>query len=223
MNDSQFLIVAYHAGGAYAAEADRLKRSLERLGLPHAICPLPDLGDWKANAHLRPTFLKRMRREFPEKALLSVDADCVFHGDPTAVLFGDGIADCDIAFHSFRRRGPEGPSEILPGTLLLRPTPAIDELLERWEQINAARPALADRHNFSWALRLDLRSRSGQALRIAELPAELCWIFDLSAKAYGRRQPIIEHLQASRQFSGGPGIRPATRLARIAGLEAAQT
>ncbi len=187
------IVVCYFTQGDYEGEANRLLRSLNRLNLQHFFqmvhgeCP-----NWFVGVHARAHFLQGCRKTFPEYTLLSLDADCVVWKDPwTCVPSGEW----DVACHTLRRPGRS--DEMLPGTLMLRPTPGTDRLLNCWVNRNKVFPTSPDRQTFAFAVQ-----QSGAV--VANLPAEMCWIFDISAEAYGplTETAIIEHLQASRRFRG---------------------
>jgi hypothetical protein len=59
--------------------------------------------------------------------------------------------------------------------------------------INLDKPEIFDQKN------LDQAVSETTDLKIAELPPEYCFIFDLSRDYYGNRKPVIEHFQASRE------------------------
>jgi hypothetical protein len=192
------VVVFYYTEGDYEAEAARLEQSLKRLGLFYCGQRVSKMN-WLEAVHLRAEFLQFCRRNYPDQVLLSLDADAVVHSDPWSRI-ADG--DWDIAYHTFQSH--HRPPEPLPGTLVLRPTERTDRLLQRWESQNKATPSWPDRRTFAAAL-----VRVG--LVTAELPPEMCWIFDLSFQAYSYREPVIEHLQASREFRN-----PATACSTLA-------
>ena len=192
------IITAYWAGAAYAAEAARLAASLHRLGVPAEIEELHDMGGWLANTHLRPQFLSGLRTLHRGRALLSLDVDCIVHADPRPHVMG---LPCDVGVHFLRETEP------LAGTLLVMPTEAAGRFLQEWRHVNQFRPDRPDRVNFRSAL------EGTEGLRVARLPAEVCWIFDISAAVYGDGwvTPIVEHLQASREYSPQPSHADARR------------
>ena len=203
---SKAVAAAYYTH-LYEAEAMRLKASLAALSIPHQIHAMPELGSWRANAHLRPMFLGAALRTHRGKYVLSLDADAVVHRDPIEYLLG---LDCDVAC------GRLG-DELLPGTLWLAPNDAVRRFLARWDRLNERQGGLDDRENFRQAL------NSSEGLRALSLPPEYCWIFDLSERRYGPRSkgPVIEQLQASREFRN-PGEDSAPlrrRRARLAMME----
>jgi len=182
----------------YGRDLDRLTASLRRLDLPHLFeRPEAEAAGWIAGVHLRVPLLLSIRRERPDVPLVWIDADAVVWEDPAA-LWPDP-ADADFAAHRFRGR------ELLGGTTWWAATPAATRLLEVWQAENERRPATRDQHNLEAALRC---VQTAGGLRARDLPPELCWIFDLSPRAYpDGGPPVIEHFQASREFRGGRGGR----------------
>ena len=186
------LIVCYHTGGPYEAHADRLRASLLALNLPHEIDCVPAMGDWRANAHIRPGYLLEKRTRYPNRPLLSLDADAVVHSDPLPYL---KTLTGDIAAHYLVRDGRS--PELLPGTLWLRPTPGAGIFLIEWVHQNESRPMRSDRANCRSALDLFVSRSCGPTVN--DLPPEYCFISDISRGLYPDADPVIEHFQASRQ------------------------
>jgi len=192
------VIVGYYTNAFYEHEASRLLKSAIALKLhPCYVTEVQTQNDWKADAHLRPTFLLDMIERFPTQPLLSLDVDAFIHEDPWPHLEHYQFL-YDIAFHTFKKT-----KEKLPGTLLINNTRATRKLLKVWHALNQDRSQHFDRVNFAAAVQIV------DELRIGALPPELCWIFDLFPSVYGTKQPIIEHLQASRSFK-----RKGTKLER---------
>ena len=184
------LVVVFHTGGPYCVEAARLRWSLKRFGLEYEIDELEPVGNWTANNHLRAGYLIGKQAAHPGRHLLSLDADAVLLADPMPYLTQ---LDCDVAVHYLRDIEP------LPGTLWLSPTTETSCFLAGWKGINAIEPRRADRVNCGAAL--DQRAGS---LRVARLPPEYCYIYDLSREAYPEVQPVIQHWQASRWIGEVP-------------------
>jgi len=165
----------------YKDQADRLRNSLNELRLPYCIEEIPNLGSWDKNTHHKPEFI--LKHLISSDAVVWTDADSVIRENP--ILF-DGL-DCDIAFHRFKGK------ELLSGTVYFKNTPATVTLLLKWMEINLQNPQVFDQKN------LDEATKQIEGLKIADLPPEYCFIFDLSRDYYGGRKPVIEHFQASRE------------------------
>ena len=190
----QPLIVAYYTPGPYEAHADELRSTLLYFDLEHEIDELPAAGDWRANAHLRPAYLREKCRRHPGRRLLSLDIDARVRSNPFPAL---EQIECDAGFHTHIRPN-SGGSEPLPGTLLLCPTPRADQLLSTWAGMNEEHPSLNDRDNFAVAIADCLMNEPG--LIVGELGVEFTFIFDTHRRMYPGRKPVIEHMQASRRL-----------------------
>jgi hypothetical protein len=204
------IIVFYYTEGEYEAEAQRLEQSLRINLLPYFGQKIPKANSWECAVHMRAGFLLECLKNFPNQTILSLDADAFVHSNPWVAL---PEGRWDVACHTFVR--PARAPELLPGTLAIRPTLATVGLLNEWQRQNKMFESWPDRYTFAKAV--DCRRRG---LNIVDLVPELCWIFDLSVRAYGHRQPIVEHLQASRSFkrNGNGGVLMRQREARIAQL-----
>ncbi len=181
-------IVSYHTPN-YQTEARRLEASCRRAGLTLHSILLPDAGGWRKNAHLRPGFLLQWLPTLPPGDLLvSLDADCVVHRN-----FTDDVREMnfgfDVAVHFIR---PEKPC---PGTLILRNTSATLAMLTEWSVQNDTFPERNDRENFR-------RAVLHTSVSVTPMPPALCWIVGVSEKFYPAPPggPVIEHLQASREY-----------------------
>ncbi|MEK0368731.1 MAG: putative nucleotide-diphospho-sugar transferase, partial [Nitrosopumilus sp.] len=91
---------------------------------------VPNLGSWYKNTNYKPTFLKRMLKEFQGLDIIYTDVDVKFMKYP--VLFD--ILDCDIAVHEFDRSNwPRGRgTEVLSGTIFLKNNERVFNLVEKW-------------------------------------------------------------------------------------------
>ena len=165
----------------YKEEADRLKNSLDELQLPYCIEDIPNLGSWDKNTHYKPIFI--LKHLVSTDAVVWTDADSVVRENP--ILF-DSL-NCDVAFHRFKGQ------ELLSGTVYFKNTPETIKLLLKWIEINQQCPMVFDQKN------LDIALNFIENINIGELPAEYCFIFDLSKDYYIGKTQIIEHFQSSRK------------------------
>jgi hypothetical protein len=179
------IIIAYHTPGLYEVEARRLMRSMSALGLHHVVHQVADAGSWVANCQLKARFIRDMRQRLAGD-LLYVDVDAVIHANPWPEL---QQIPGDIVVH--RRDG----HELLSGTILLREHAIVDHLLDHWIALNAQQPQAWDQRT------LDVAIAGTPGLRVGDLPARYCAIFDLMANSLDG-PPVIEHLQASRERHG---------------------
>jgi len=174
------LVCCFHTGGPYAAEAERLRASLQRLGLPHRIDVLASRGSWDENIWLTPEYIRDML-DATVGPVLYVDADAEFHAEP---VLDDGY---DVQVH-YLSRG----DELLNGTLWLANNDRVRSMVDEW---------LAEKPRGGWeqkALQRVLARR--QDLRVKRLGPEYCFIYDTSRALYPGVEPIIEHHQASRRL-----------------------
>ena len=167
----------------YEDEARQMVESAQLFGLEFALRGFDSLGNWDANTHIKPTFLRDLLREKAPRSLLYVDADGRFRQKPRA-LYG---ATCDIAVH-YR----VGRDELLSGTIFLNPTDATFELLDRWIELCDTQPRIWDQRL------LDIAIKSmDDKIDVMKLPASYTLIYDLMRD---QGPPVIEHFQASRRF-----------------------
>ena len=191
------LYVSYHTiGNGYELEAAGLVRTLKAFGLPHVVTGLarePGGGPWtwqRANLY-KAEFIREMQHAYPDRPLVWIDSDARVVQRPR--MF-DWLA-CDVAAHWYRNR------EMLAGTLFFAPGKTSKAVVTAWIERNHARP---DRRRADQPNLMDV-IHAWRDLRIVNLPPEYAWIDsgrgdDLSARAYGRRHPVIQHRQASRRL-----------------------
>ena len=175
------MIVSYFTP-KYEIEADRLSMSAERLGLDIHIESIESQGTWMDAVRMKPVVLKKLQDRFADEHLLFVDADAIFHADPWPAL--QPYLDFDVACHFWG-------CDVMSGTLFIRQGV---QLFDKWIEQDKLCP-----HPTTPQRVLARILRSG-SFTVGQLPPELCWIFDLSRQTYGDKEPIIEHLQASRQY-----------------------
>lgn len=173
------LVCCFHTGGPYAAEAERLRASLQRLGLPHRIDELPSRGSWDQNILITPEYIRDML-DSTVGPVLYVDADAEFHGVPA---FEDGY---DVQVHYLSDR------ELLDGTLWLANNDTTRGLVDQW--CSEVRVGEWEQKTLQ-----DILERRSD-VRVNRLGPEYCYIFDTSRAFYPGVEPIIEHHQASRRL-----------------------
>ena len=197
------VIVAYATAGPYEQEAARLRASCTAHGLPFHLSVLPPAADWMSAVRRKPAFLQACRAQYGRQALLYVDADAVFHTDPRPWL---GALRGDIGLHAWRG------THYVSGTIWLPESGRVDDVLAAWREADELTPDPRSPQNVLDRVVRDL------GVEVAELPPELCWIFDMSPNEYGDREPVVEHLQASRAYRRPGRVNPrlASRDARLA-------
>lgn len=197
----------YTLGTRYEAEAERLRRSLERLGLPYDLRPIPDAGDWRANTHQTAGHILAMMDRHPDRPIVQLDADAVVMRRPELLESLDP-AEWDLAAHWLNG------TEFLNGTLWIAPTEAARSAVRRYADLCEQNPAFRDEQQF---LRQGIDQTPG--IRVHRLPASYCFIHSFNHEQLADEDVVIEHLQASREATNST-LLPARR-SRIAELEAA--
>lgn len=199
------IVAFYTVGTRYEAEAARLRRSLDRLGLKHDIRGVPDRGSWALNAGLTAGFLCDMLREHAPNPIVYLNADAVVWKRPDLFtrLAGDGY---DLAAHRAVR------GHLNNGTLWLSNSPVCREVITDYRQRIEANAGDRDEQRF-----LDEAIRANPAAKLGQLPESYCFIHDLMQSP--AEEAVIEHLQASREAKA-PGRLLESRRRRLAELEA---
>jgi len=166
---------------SYKPLADKLKESLDRLGLKHEITEYASKGSWAENCNYKAQYIFDCWVKHGK--VVWIDADAEVKENP--ILFQD-IKE-DVGYHLFKEK------EVLSGTLFFNDTQAAHDLLVAWINKNKKHPKTWDQKNLAAVLK-EVEHNA------CYLPPEYCWIFDLSKKRYGNLKPVIEHYQASRKL-----------------------
>lgn len=173
------LVCCFHTGGPYAVEAERLRASLQRLGLEYRIDEVPSRGSWDRNILITPEYIRDVMRE-TDGPVLYVDADAEFHSGPE---FEGGY---DLAVHYLNGH------ELLDGTMWVANNAVSRDVVDQW--CNEVR--VGEWEQVTLQRILDRRPD----VRVNCLPPEYCYIFDTSRALHPGVEPIIEHHQASRRL-----------------------
>ena len=195
------LIVAFHTPDeVYQAEAERLRRSLDVLGLDYEISIVEPESNWVRTTLLKPTWIAPARKKH-RGPLLYVDVDAYVHEDPWPSLEG---LEGDMGAVVY----PSG--ELNSATLWINDTPEAHTLLSLWSQGSGSRRKsdngtlrqVGDDSD-QGVLRLlveEEEESENPRFRFARLQPNFATIFDrLDAYRYG---PItIEQLQVSREIT----------------------
>ena len=197
------MIVSYYTQGVYAKEADRLRKSLDRLHLAYRLEEVPPFANWSDAVRYKPRFLARMRAIYYEVSdLLFVDADAVLWRDPWPAFAEhislNGIPDIGVHFLNTH---PQSGTIFLPAK-----GPRTTELLHKWIAKDAEQPVPQQPQQVLEHLLAE------SDYKIYALNCLLCWIFDVSPQQIETTdQPYIEHLQASRDHRKPQLSDPAAR------------
>jgi hypothetical protein len=176
----------YTPGRGYEPHAERLVKSLLRLGCVYDQEVLDDPGGWLKAQACKPGFIQRkLKQHFPHP-IIWVDADAIIRRRPTLFYqWADEGSGPDIGVHY-----KEG-EECLSGTVWLKQSGPTRDLLARWVALQQRNPEEWDQRLLEQAINEDER------LRVGRLPATYCQIFDSMRDA---GEPVIEHFQHSRQL-----------------------
>lgn len=203
-NDYHSLIVSFYTPGDYETEVNRLRASLNRLDLAHHLERIKPALTWLDAVRQKPYILAEMRVRFYGHDLLYVDADAYIHRDPW--FYFETMEPCDIGVHYL------GNTRLQSGTIYLPDKGEHTDLILRdWIEADRRMPeTIVQPQKVLEAVLDNLRGR----IRVARLPSQFCWIVDISDQHYDKNRPIIEHLQASREYRlpGQPsGLLPGRR------------
>ena len=209
-------------GSSYEREAEILRASLERFGIPHYIVPVKAWGDWYDHTAFKALFIAEMR-EREAGPLLWIDTDAIVHEDIAPYfnrLARDGY---DFGAHYFA-----GPAKgyrlaevraegwrLLSGTTFWGDTDKARSLLRAWVGLNGVLQGEKVRQGGGqknlWYLTTCFLK---EGLRVARLPGRYCYVFD-KPFGYPENEPrIIEHTIASRDHRAKRRETPG-RKARI--------
>ena len=192
---SDLLVVGYYTiATPYEQEAEKLKASCNKLKLNHSIVGVPNLGNWQANTRFKAKFMLDMLTKYPDKRLLYVDSDAIFHSLPK--LFINYNADIAVRFQDFSYR----KNECLSGTIYMENNLKTRKLCELWASKNTAEgPQAKTFEQWNLGTVIDEMAKSDN-LVCKNLPPEYTFIFDSMRKLYPNAVPVIEHFQASRRL-----------------------
>jgi len=190
-----YVIVSYYTiNTPYEQEAEKLKRSLDKLKVPYDIVGVENLGSWQANTRFKAKFMSQMLDKHIGKSIVWVDSDAVIHSYP--YLFDNYSYDIAVRWQDFRWR----KNECLSGTIYMSNTAMMRELCKIWEGENVAEGPNAktfEQWNLGKAIE-DMRNKG--LIKDGNLPPEYTMIFDSMREMYTTVDPVIEHFQASRKL-----------------------
>lgn len=175
----------------YIDEANALLRTLAEFGLEHRISERPDAGSWERNCAQKPSAIYEAMQSVKGRPIVWLDADARVMRRPA--LFDE--LTCDFAAHWLYN------AELLSGTLYFGGTEKARSIVRRWVDAQALAPNEWDQRVLQ-----KIVDTNCDGLSVNMLPCEYCWIHGktkrdmISAAAYGPRDPVIKHLQASRRF-----------------------
>lgn len=180
----------------YEALANQLRRSLDRLDLPHRIEPIDSLGSWVANTGLKSKFIAKIWNE-SARPICWVDADAEVLRTPSFV-FGNPF---DVAM--VRRHGWYD----LAGFVYLNKSEAAGRLVTEWSRLCEENPHVWDQVllTLAWYRTACEGELSSLFLNDGIFRFPRPWIRDVrdSILYYQRKKkmrPFIDQKQASRHL-----------------------
>ncbi len=175
----------------YTKLAERMRLSVESFGFKHDITPVQKIdNNWRKTIYWRAEFVKMMLEKHHHDVLW-IDSDAVMRQYPA--LFDNFPADFGAHWASFKW----APHELLGGTMYFAYNLRTLALVNAWIRANQEHPneTLSQRVLQPVVERFIAEGK----ITAIELPSTYTHIFDFMA---GLGSPVIEHLQASRQFRG---------------------
>ena len=184
-------VIAYYTKDTpYAIEIKNLEKSLIDLGITYEFRGYTNRGAWERNCGIKPEFCLDMLRKYPGQVLVYIDADAVVR---RPIVFVENFKD-DFAVHYLGHRS------VLSGTIVMRSTSRVIDLVKRWQGYQELNPMMWDQKT----LGLVLREPQWHDIKLAILPSAYVKIFDNHKMD---PNPVIEHFQASRRFKTLVGIK----------------
>jgi hypothetical protein len=187
------LVVCFYTP-PYRELAGRMKKSVMRFGLETDVVGIESRGDWLANVHYKTNFMLDKLKEH-KRDIVWLDADAVVNTYPT--LFDNFDGDVGVHYIDWARhtKGRIAQMELDDAVTYLAYNERVLSLLGDWIAFNKACPRRAEQLNLQIMLEQGEYEKKG--LKVVNLPAEYCTIFDTMADV---ENPIIEQFQASRQL-----------------------
>ena len=213
-------IIAFHTPDAvYTAEANRLRASLDGLGLDYKIIEVQPEQDWVRTTLLKPSWIIKAREEL-SGPLLYIDVDAIVHEDPWPYL---GQYDNDLAAFVLPHGG------FASGTIFINDTTGARQMLQDWlkrseERVRKTSLTHSGDDGDQGVLKelVIALEAEGSPLSFGRLPVNFTHIFDRVGWYFTYGPIVIEHLQASRE-AGGHKKRLDSRRERLLQLEAGAT
>ena len=216
---SEGTIIAFHTPDeVYRAEAARLKKTLDALGLKYHFFEVSPEKNWVRTTLLKPSWIKKAREEL-SGPLLYIDVDAFVHRDPWPYLSqytGDLAA---VVYDN---------GELNSATIWVNDTAGARTLISRWLELANERRRddsgdltptgdNGDQGVLRLAM-LEFENAQSPHVRFQRFPVNLTYIFDRGDLYFTVGPVLVEQLQASRESTQHPK-RLARRRARLAELE----
>jgi hypothetical protein len=177
--------VSYAAGEGYADELRKLEDSAKLFNLETDFRVMYDLGSWQENVRAKPRFILQMMEEHPGRPVVWVDSDARFRRYPAKF----DNAKADVMIHRYR------PDQVMGGTVYLSGSEKSKDFLLDWISSLGDYPDDPRGDMQALGAAVDVYPEA-----VEDFGPEYCWIFDAMPKLYPMKEPVIEHMQASRRL-----------------------
>jgi len=177
----------YTAGTIYEAEAGHLVRSLDAHGVPYVVYGIrASSKDWVEVCQLKPHVIRLVRKRFPDRDTVWLDADSTLARDPE--FFRCSPGSCAAYGHQKR------PGEYMSGTVVFKAGPAADSMLDEWAELQES----PEHRGRSWDQAVMSAVFNARPTEVGVLPPEYLKKFDRAGPS-----PVVVHWMASREYARG--------------------
>lgn len=194
---NKLLYITFYTEGHYQKIAEEnIISSFEKFKLDHIAYSRPNLKDWVLNTRQKIDVIETALLDHPDHDIVYIDADATIESEP--ILFNSIPDEVDIGLHyldwhkHYGRNTDKGQKELLSGTIYLRNSPKITNLVRKWKELTV---------NYNWEQRALETLIEAEMINVWELPWEYCYIATRpngESPAYPLENPVIVHYQESR-------------------------
>lgn len=201
------IIVSFHTpDSTYSHESNRLRSSVERLGLPHRIVERRAIGSWARNNHLKPEVIRAAHKR-GTVGVLWIDCDSIVWRDPWPIIDELGACDVGAVWHQLR----DGRA-VFASTVYFAPTARAAAVIEDWIARCHTRAKRAEErpHDHHASDQPYLQQAIEEAARrgeceCASMPLTMAFIHDRDRRTHPEiplESIAIEAFQVSRKVRG---------------------
>lgn len=191
-----WIIASYYTiNTGYEKEVEKLKESLRKLNLPYYIQPIKSQGSWVKNVHYHDQFILETMDLYPDKAIVSLDADVLVYKYPIYFdVLEESDNDLSIHLHYWKTRPVDQQWELQCGVMFFQNNWKARQFINACIARHKKNPQDRQQKNYKAVWEYWTKNR---LIKWINLPPQYCKIFDLMR---GVQDPIIEQFQASRRF-----------------------
>ena len=131
MSEKNWIVKAFHTGGPYQKDADKLQASADKFGIPIDIEVIESRGSWNSNTHYKPLSIMNAMLEHKRKNIIHIDVDAWFLQYPT---FFD-MFDSDLGAFYWG-----GGGTWCSGTVIVRNCNYMIDFMAKWDNILRKNP-----------------------------------------------------------------------------------